>query len=83
MSWSRRTENWPAKIVWPIWDEVTVAYVLGMAEVDEHPRPKLKGDLTFDHTSTRSSGTTILWVRSVNTEAVWDDLVESILRTKS
>src|SRR5262249_46883927 len=38
-----------AKDTWPIWDEVVVAYLLGMTKTATHPRPALRDDLTFDH----------------------------------
>jgi inosine-uridine nucleoside N-ribohydrolase len=63
---------------WPIWDEVTVAHLLGLTEVDVKPRPRLRDDLTFDHSAPRG---TIGWVRSLNTRALWDDLA-GCLRSK-
>jgi inosine-uridine nucleoside N-ribohydrolase len=64
---------------WPIWDEVTVAHLLGLARSETLPRPSLRDDLTFDHP--RDSGRTLKWVRSVDTAAVWSDLAE-VLRDR-
>lgn len=63
---------------WPIWDEVTVAHLLGLTEVDVKPRPRLRDDLTFDHSDPRG---TIGWVRSLNTGALWDDLAGCLRST--
>ncbi len=35
--------------LWPVWDEVTVAHMLGMTRAEMRPRPKLRPDLSFDH----------------------------------
>ena len=51
---------------WPIWDEITTAYLLGLTEQDEHPRPRLRDDLTFDHAKAAEK---IRWIRSLRTDA--------------
>jgi inosine-uridine nucleoside N-ribohydrolase len=65
---------------WPIWDEVIVAHLLGMTEIDEHPRPALRDNLTFDHG--RPNGT-IRWVRSIDSERLWSDLAENLSRANT
>ena len=55
----------------PIWDEVTVAYLLGMTTSKTYPRPGLRDDMTFDHARPRG---TITWITSVDSEALWADL---------
>ena len=62
-------------IVWPIWDEVTTAYLLGMAQVETRPRPRLKDDLTFDLEHPRG---TIDWVTGIDDGRLWTDLVAKI-----
>jgi purine nucleosidase len=57
---------------WPIWDEVAVAYLLGLARVEGLPRPALRDDMTFDHAKAHG---TIEWVRSVDSDRLWADLV--------
>ena len=57
---------------WPIWDEVAVAYLLGMTTSKTYPRPGLRDDMTFDHARPRG---TITWITSVDAEALWADLV--------
>lgn len=61
----------------PIWDEVTVAFLLGMTQVDEHPRPTLRDDATFDHEHPRG---TIRWIRTIDAERLWADLAEDLKR---
>jgi inosine-uridine nucleoside N-ribohydrolase len=61
---------------WPIWDEVTVAHLLGLTEVREVPRPTLRDDLTFDHSSPRG---TISWVTKVKRDPFWSDFA-TVLR---
>jgi len=56
--------------VWPIWDCVTGAYLLGFAQVTEYHRPKLGQDLLFDHANPQGQMT---WVTRVDTERFWAD----------
>lgn len=56
---------------WPIWDEITVAHLLGLTSCIELPRPSLLPDLTFAYPA--NSGT-IRWIRSVDADALWTDL---------
>jgi purine nucleosidase len=59
---------------WPVWDEATVAYLLGLAKSEVHARPRLRDDLKFEHTiAGQSSGPTILWVTWVNSQKHWED----------
>ena len=60
---------------WPIWDEVVVAYLLGMTSQEERPRPYLKDDRTFDHSKTTGK---IVWITDVATERLWEHLAERL-----
>ncbi len=62
-------------IVWPIWDEVTTAYLLGMATAESRPRPRLRDDLTFDLDHPKG---TIEWVTAIDEAKLWPDLVAKI-----
>ncbi len=64
---------------WPIWDEVTVAHLLGLTRVDRVPRPSLRDDLSFDHTLPRG---TIGWIKSVDSGALWTDLAACLARPR-
>ena len=61
--------------VWPVWDEVTVAHLLGMTKSDKRPRPKLRPDLTFDHTPKTG---TITWVTAIDGPRLWTDLAKRL-----
>lgn len=62
---------------WPVWDCGTVAVLLGFAKSEEHPRPRLRDDRTFDHVQTHG---TIRWVTSIDGEALWLDLASCLTR---
>ncbi len=66
-------------IVWPIWDEVTTAYLLGMTTVESRPRPRLRDDLGFDLDQPKG---TIDWVTSIDEGKLWPDLVAKIKAAK-
>jgi hypothetical protein len=59
---------------WPVWDEATVAYLLGLVKSEVHPRPRLRDDLKFEHPpAAQSSGPTVRWVTWINSEKLWED----------
>jgi purine nucleosidase len=60
---------------WPIWDEVTTAYLLGLATVRTYPRPALRDDMTFDHSQPRG---TLDWVTEIDTDRLWADLARKL-----
>ena len=62
-------------IVWPIWDEVVPAYLIGAAKTETRPRPRLKDDLGFDLDNPIG---TIEWITSVDDARVWHDLTTKI-----
>ena len=57
--------------VWPVWDEVTVANMLGMTKSEDRLRPKLLPDLSFDHSVKTGR---IVWVTSIDANRLWTDL---------
>ncbi len=61
--------------VWPIWDESTVAYLLGLAKTKTVPRPKLAEDLGFD---LEDSNGTIEWVTEIDEDRLWKDLARKL-----
>jgi inosine-uridine nucleoside N-ribohydrolase len=73
--WARRAKNPPVGSSrtddWTIWDEVTVAYLLGLTETATYPRPRLRDDLTFDQNSPHG---TIEWITAIDSRRLWDDL---------
>ncbi|HUL80628.1 MAG TPA: nucleoside hydrolase [Gammaproteobacteria bacterium] len=64
---------------WPVWDEVTVAHLLGMTTVEHRTRPMLGADLAF---SARPSSATISCVTAIDAPHLWSDLAQR-LRTAS
>lgn len=60
---------------WPIWDEVVVAYLLGMTEQEDRPRPALRDDRTFDHARSRGR---ITWITAIDAERSWNDLAAKL-----
>ena len=57
---------------WIIWDEVSLAFLLGMTTQEVYPRPVLRDDLKFDHPQTDK---TITWVTDVDEKRVWADFL--------
>lgn len=60
---------------WIIWDNITLAYVLGMTTQQTYPRPKLRDDMTFDHSSTNRE---ITWITAVDASKMWADFLERL-----
>ena len=60
---------------WIIWDEISMAYLLGMTEQHVYPRPVLRDDLKFDHPRTDR---TITWVTDVDEKRFWADFLQRI-----
>jgi purine nucleosidase len=65
--------------VWPVWDEVTVGYMLGMAHAEQRPRPKLRPDLSFDHSPKTG---VVTWVTTVDGDRLWKDLARRLQAPK-
>jgi inosine-uridine nucleoside N-ribohydrolase len=61
---------------WPIWDHVVVAYLLGMATVEERPRPRMGADMRFVPAGDRRI---IGWVTKIDREALFGDFRRNIL----
>jgi purine nucleosidase len=61
--------------IWPVWDEVTVAYLLGLAKTEQRPRPTMQADLSFDHSSRQG---TITWVTEIDADRLWQDLARRL-----
>jgi purine nucleosidase len=61
---------------WVVWDEVTVAYVLGLARGENMPRPRLDG-FFFSHPRTDAR---ITWIDHVDSDGLWRDLTRKMDR---
>jgi inosine-uridine nucleoside N-ribohydrolase len=66
---------------WVIWDDIALAYVLGMTKQHTLPRPSMGDDMTFAQVNTDQ---TITWITDVDEERMWADflsLVDAYQRT--
>jgi len=60
---------------WIIWDEVSLAFLLGMTTQEVRPRPVLRDDLKFEHVKTEK---TITWVTDIDEKRVWADFLKHL-----
>lgn len=58
-----------------IWDNVVLAYVLGMTTQKNYPRPKLTDTATFEHSPT---GRTITWITDIDERRMWADFLANL-----
>lgn len=66
---------------WPIWDNITLAYVLGMTSQHNLPRPRLRENMTFEHVRTDQN---VVWITDVDERQMWSDfftLIDNYQRT--
>ena len=66
---------------WVIWDDITLAYVLGMTTQHTLPRPRLRDDMTVEQVKTDR---TVTWITDVDETRMWADflsLVDEYQRT--
>jgi inosine-uridine nucleoside N-ribohydrolase len=66
---------------WVIWDDITLAYALGMTTQHTLPRPILRDDMTFEQVKTDQ---TVTWITNVDERRMWADflsLVDEYQRT--
>jgi inosine-uridine nucleoside N-ribohydrolase len=59
------------RLAWPVWDLSVVARLLGMAEAETRPRPRLRDDLTLDHGSAPGE---VRWITAIDGERFWDEV---------
>ncbi len=67
---------------WVIWDDITLAYVLGMTTQHELPRPSMNDKMTFNQIKTDQ---TVTWITDVDEQRLWTDffkLVDNYQRTQ-
>lgn len=58
---------------WMIWDNITLAYLLGMAEAQEGPRPRMTEAMQFEPRA--GSNAKMTWITRVNSQAMWADFL--------
>lgn len=65
---------------WPVWDEVTVAHLLGLTRSRAVPRPRLHDDLSFEHTAAGAARLT--WVTEIDSARLWKDFAGKLDRAQ-
>jgi purine nucleosidase len=55
---------------WVIWDDITLAYVLGMTTQHTRPRPKMRDNMTFEQIPTDQ---VVTWITDVDEPKMWAD----------
>ena len=60
---------------WVIWDDIALAYVLGMTRQHTLPRPSMRDDMTFAPVNTDQ---TITWITDVDEERMWADFLSFV-----
>jgi purine nucleosidase len=60
---------------WVIWDDIAIAYALGMTTQHTLPRPRLRDDMTFEQVKTDQ---TITWITDVDEQRMWADFLSLI-----
>lgn len=64
---------------WAIWDQVTVAHMLGMTTVQRHSRPLLQDDMSFSFEGIDGNDAlTIDWITEIDDDALWDDFRDKL-----
>jgi len=65
----------------PIWDQVVVAYLLGMTKSVEYRRPRLRDDLSFDHGQREDQVEfKITWITWIDSGRLWGDFTAKLDR---
>ena len=60
---------------WVIWDNITLAYVLGMTTQHTLPRPRLRDDMTFEKVQTDQ---TVTWITDVDEQRMWAEFLKLV-----
>jgi inosine-uridine nucleoside N-ribohydrolase len=69
----RREDDFPKLMI--IWDNVVLAYLLGMTTQETYPRPRLKDDISFERVQTNR---TVTWITSVDEKRLWADFLKKL-----
>jgi inosine-uridine nucleoside N-ribohydrolase len=60
---------------WIIWDIITLAYLDGMTEQKQVPRPELNDNIKFHHANTEES---LTWIISIDSKRMWASFVDKL-----
>lgn len=65
---------------WPIWDQVTLAYLLGFTKSRTYPRPTLNDDLRFAQPISGKANATVRWITAIDSTRLWKHLTTNLDR---
>jgi inosine-uridine nucleoside N-ribohydrolase len=60
---------------WVIWDNITLAYVLGMTTQHALPRPRMRDNMTFEQVKTDQ---TVTWITDVDEQTMWAEFLKLV-----
>ena len=60
---------------WIIWDNITLAYVLGMTTQHTSARPRMRDNMTFEKTERDD---VVTWISDVDEKKLWDDFLRLV-----
>jgi inosine-uridine nucleoside N-ribohydrolase len=60
---------------WVIWDNITLAYVLGMTTQHALPRPRMRDDMTLEQVKTDQ---TVTWITDVDEQTMWAEFLKLV-----
>jgi inosine-uridine nucleoside N-ribohydrolase len=60
---------------WVIWDNIALAYVLGMTTQHDLPRPGMRDNMTFEPGTTNQ---VVTWITDVDERRMWADFLELV-----
>ena len=60
---------------WVIWDNITLAYVLGMTTQHALPRPRMRDNMTFEQAKTDQ---TVTWITDVDEQTMWAEFLKLV-----
>jgi purine nucleosidase len=61
---------------WPVWDLIAVAHLLGLTQTETHPRPRLRGDMTFEHVGQKAGE--FQWITALEERRLWAQFVQAV-----
>ena len=60
---------------WVIWDNITLAYVLGLTKHHALARPRMRDNMTFEQVKTDRE---VIWITDVDEKQMWSDFLKLV-----
>jgi hypothetical protein len=60
---------------WVIWDDIALAYVLGMTTQHNSARPRMREDMKFENVQTDRE---VTWITEVDEDRLWSDFLKLV-----